>query len=130
MKSLTPTMCCCSRLDCCSFEDANVLPGVTIVGNRIEPGQEAFANLLLGLFHWKLDTTDTRAYSLAPADYPRLSLFSFKSSNSYLNQVFWLVYDGATSWRSILHFCIRPFTPCIGWMGPIVFFTSAYTIMS
>ncbi len=54
-----------------------------------------------GLFHWKLDTTDKRAYSLIPADYPRLPLFSFKGSNSYLNQVFWLVYDGATSWRSL-----------------------------
>jgi hypothetical protein len=66
---------------------------------------------LRGLFHWKLDTTDAWAYSLAPADYPRLPLFSFKGSNSssYLNQleVFWLVYDDATSWRS-LSFYQRP----------------------
>jgi hypothetical protein len=47
------------------FEDATLPSGVTIVRDLRDPAQEAFANSLRGLFHWKLDTTDTRAYSLA-----------------------------------------------------------------
>ena len=73
-----------------------------MLGKRSDPSQQAFANLLRGLFHWKLDTTDKRAYSLNPADYPRLPLFAFnKDQACYLNQVFWLVYEDATSWRSL-----------------------------
>ena len=51
-----------------------------------------------------------RAFSLAPADNPRPPLFSFKSSNSHLNQAFWLVCDDATSWDggSACSFCRRP----------------------
>ena len=38
-----------------------------------------------------------------PKDYPRLPLFALhKEQTCYLNQVFWLVYnDATTSWRSL-----------------------------
>jgi len=74
-----------------------------MLGKRTDPSQQAFADLLRGLFHWKLDTSDNRAYSLDPKDYPRLPLFSLhKEQTCYLNQVFWLVYnDATTSWRSL-----------------------------
>jgi hypothetical protein len=79
-----------------------------MLGKRTDPSQQAFADLLRGLFHWKLDTSDNRAYSLDPKDYPRLPLFSLhKEQTCYLNQVFWLVYDDYTSWRS-LSFYHRP----------------------
>jgi hypothetical protein len=76
---------------------------VTMLGKRTDPSQQAFADLLRGLFHWKLDTSDNRAYSLDPKDYPRLPLFALhKEQTCYLNQVFWLVYnDATTSWRSL-----------------------------
>ena len=73
-----------------------------MVGNRSDASQTAFADLLSCLFHWKLDITETRAYSLNPADYPRLPLFALnKDQTCYLNQVFWLVYDDVSSWRSM-----------------------------
>jgi hypothetical protein len=76
-----------------------------MLGNRSDPSQQAFADLLRGLFHWKLDTTEKRAYSLDPADYPGLPLFALnKDQACYLNQVFWLVYDDSTSWRSLSSF--------------------------
>ena len=31
-----------------------------MLGNRSDPSQQAFAGLLRGLFHWKLDTSDGR----------------------------------------------------------------------
>ena len=46
-----------------------------------------------GLFHWKLDTCDGRAYSLDTADYSRLPLFTRQGpcgSKAFLNLVFWL----------------------------------------
>jgi hypothetical protein len=51
-------------------------------------------------FHWELDTTDLRTYSPSPADYPRLPLLLFACKTPYLNQVFWLVQDEATTWQS------------------------------
>ena len=73
-----------------------------MLGKRTDPSQQAFADLLRGLFHWKLDTSDKRAYSLDPKDYPTLPLFAWnKDQSCYLNQVFWLVYDDASSWRSL-----------------------------
>ena len=76
-----------------------------MLGRRTDPSQQAFADLLRGLFHWKLDTSDKRAYSLDPKDYPRLPLFAWnKDQSCYLNQVFWLVYnDATTSWRSLAY---------------------------
>jgi len=57
---------------------------------------------LTGLFHWKLDTSDSRTYSLKPEDYPRLPLFTAAPEKCVLlNQVFWLVWDDASSWRSM-----------------------------
>jgi uncharacterized protein with PIN domain len=94
--SLTPTVCYQSRLEASRpvlFEEENHLSEVTIVRDHNDSAQKAFADLLRGLFHWQLDTTDQRAYSLAPADYSRLPLFSFAGETIYLNQVFWLVYD-------------------------------------
>jgi hypothetical protein len=70
-------------------EDATIplAVGVTIVGDRRDPAQEAFANLLRGLL--KQGPT---AWPAGPTDYPRLSLFLFMdsdcSNSSYLNQVF------------------------------------------
>ena len=62
-----------------------------------------FHVFLTGLFHWKLDTTDTWTYSIKPEDYPRLPLFMPKPEGKcvYLNEVFWLALDDAFSWRSI-----------------------------
>jgi hypothetical protein len=73
------------------------------LGQRSETCQEVFHVFLTGLFHWKLDTTDTRTYSIKPEDYPRLPLFNPKSEGKcvYLNQVFWLALDDAFSWRSM-----------------------------
>ena len=67
------------------------------MGQRSETCQEVFHVFLTGLFHWKLDTTDTRTYSIKPEDYPRLPLFNPKSEGKcvYLNQVFWLALDNA-----------------------------------
>jgi hypothetical protein len=73
------------------FKDATLLSGVTIVGDCHYLPQKAFADLLPCLFHWELDITDKRTYSLAPTDYPKLPLFLFVGTTSHLNQVFWLV---------------------------------------
>jgi hypothetical protein len=74
-----------------------------MVGDSRDPAQKAFADLLRGLFHWELDSADKRAYSLDPADCPQLPLFSSagETRTCYLNGVFWLVYDDATTWRSL-----------------------------
>lgn len=73
-----------------------------MVGDRSETDQKAFVALLSNLFHWRLDKTDKRAYSLDPKDYPNLPLFVLtKDQNYYLNQVFWLVYDDLSSWPSM-----------------------------
>ena len=58
-----------------------------------------------GLFQWKRDIGPDRAYSLDPADYPRLPLFTWKGakgSTAYLNAVFWLVFDSVSTWRTVL----------------------------
>ena len=69
----------------------------TMLGDCCDPSQQAFANLLRGLFHWKLDTTEGRAYSLLPNDYLRLPLYKKHQIQTvghvFLNEVFWLVYD-------------------------------------
>ena len=57
-----------------------------------------------GLFHWRLNTGEDRAYSLNPVDYPKLPLFTFKGpqgSTSLLNAVFWLAFDSVSTWRSM-----------------------------
>ena len=57
-----------------------------------------------GLFQWKLTTCDERANSLKTEDYPKLPLFNRKGPNNstaFLNPVFWLVFDGLSTWRSI-----------------------------
>ena len=57
-----------------------------------------------GLFQWKMDTGDDRAYSLKPEDYPRLPLFCRTGpagSVALLNTVFWLVFDELSTWRSM-----------------------------
>ena len=57
-----------------------------------------------GLFHYKHDTLDDRAYSLNKDDYPRLPLFNMKapaSKRRYLNEVFLLVLDDLPTWRSM-----------------------------
>ena len=57
-----------------------------------------------GLFQWKRDTGPDRAYSLDPADYPRLSLFKLKGtkgSTAFLNALVWLVFDSVSTWRSM-----------------------------
>ena len=42
------------------------------------------------------------AYCIDPKDDPRLPLIVMNNDQiCYLNQVFWLVYDDATSWRSL-----------------------------
>ena len=65
-----------------------------MLGHRSDPSQQAFADLLSGLFHWKLDTTEGRAYSLRPDDYPRIPLYKkYPIQAYYLSEVFWLVYD-------------------------------------
>ena len=57
-----------------------------------------------GLFQWKRDIGPDRAYSLDPADYPRLPLFTWKGakdSTAFLNAVFLLVFDSVSTWRSM-----------------------------
>ena len=57
-----------------------------------------------GLFQWKRDTGPDSAYSLDPADYPRLPLFKLKGakgSTAFLNAVFWLVFDSVSTWTSM-----------------------------
>ena len=57
-----------------------------------------------GLFHYKHDPSDDRAYSLNKDDYPRLPLFNMKapaSKRRYLNEVFLLVLDDLPTWRSM-----------------------------
>ena len=57
-----------------------------------------------GLFHYKHDTSDDRAYSLNKDDYPRLPLFTMQapaSKRRYLNEVFLLVLDDLPTWRSM-----------------------------
>ena len=57
-----------------------------------------------GLFHYKHDTSDDRAYSLNQDDYPRLPLFTMQapaSKRRYLNEVFLLVLDDLPTWRSM-----------------------------
>ena len=49
-----------------------------------------------GLFHYKHDTSDDRAYNLNKADHPGLPLFNKQapaSKRRYLNEVFLLVLD-------------------------------------
>ena len=77
-----------------------------MLGDRHDPSQQAFSDLLSFLFHWKLDTTEGRAYSLRPEDYPRLPLYAKHPIQAcYLNEVFWLVYDNlsgaSTAWWSL-----------------------------
>jgi hypothetical protein len=101
MMSLTPTVCCHNLFFSqmvAFFWGESGLPLLGIIVILQIPAQKAFADLLHGLFHWELDTTDQRAYSLAPADCPGLPLFSFAGETSYFNHVFWLVYDDATTW--------------------------------
>ena len=57
-----------------------------------------------GLFHYKLDTSDDRAYSLKKEDNPRLPLFDPNApatKRHYLNEVFLLVLDDLRTWRSM-----------------------------
>ena len=57
-----------------------------------------------GLFHYKHDTLDDRAYRLNKDDYPRLPLFNMKAPASkwrYLNEVFLLVLDDLPTWRGM-----------------------------
>jgi hypothetical protein len=58
---------------------------------------------MVSSFHWKLDTTGSRTYSIKPEDYPRLPLFKMDPAAPeqcvLLNQVFWLVFDDSLSWR-------------------------------
>ena len=57
-----------------------------------------------GLFHYKHDASDDRAYSLSKHDYPRLPLFTMQapaSKRRYLNEVFLLVLDNLSTWRSM-----------------------------
>lgn len=87
------------------IEEANSKENLAAMGNRTAPCQEAFAKFLAGLFHWKLDTTDARTYSIKPDDYPRLPLYTHDANAAdkgvLLNQVFWLMFDDALSWRSM-----------------------------
>ena len=84
------------------IEDQNDADTITALGQRTLPCQDAFAKFLTGLFHWKLDTSESRTYSLKPDDYPRLPLFTSSPEKCVvLNQVFWLVFDDAFSWRSM-----------------------------
>ena len=91
----------------------------TVLGDRTTDHQKAFMELLGmaalhlsciqcasycistgGLFQWRLNTGEDRAYSLDPADYPRLPLFTWmgpEGSTSLLNAVFWLTFDGPTA---------------------------------
>ena len=58
-----------------------------------------------GLFRWERDICPDRAYSLDPADYLRLPLFTWKGAKGitvFLNAVFWLVFDSVITWRSML----------------------------
>ena len=85
------------------IEDKNDAEAITALGQRNLPCQEAFAKFLTGLFHWKLDTSESRTYSLKPDDYPRLPLFTSSPEKCVvLNQVFWLVFDDSLSWQSML----------------------------
>ena len=57
-----------------------------------------------GLFHFKHDTSDDRAYNLNKADHPGLPLFNKQAPASkrlYLNEVFLLVLDDLPTWRSM-----------------------------
>ena len=84
------------------FEDKKDEEAITALGQRTLECQDAFAKFLTGLFHWKLDTSESRTYSLKPEDYPRLPLFKPAPEKCVvLNQVFWLVLDDAFSWRSM-----------------------------
>ena len=84
------------------FEDKKDEEAITALGQRTLECQDAFAKFLTGLFHWKLDTSESRTYSLKPEDYPRLPLFKPAPDKCVvLNQVFWLVLDDAFSWRSM-----------------------------
>ena len=84
------------------IEDRKDEDAVTALGQRTLDCQGAFAKFLTGLFHWKLDTSDSRTYSLKPEDYPTLPLFKADPEKCVLlNQVFWLVLDDAFSWRSM-----------------------------
>jgi hypothetical protein len=85
------------------FEAKNDEEAITALGQRTLECQDAFAKFLTGLFHWKLDTSESRTYSLKPEDYPRLPLFKPAPAEKcvLLNQVFWLVLDDAFSWRSM-----------------------------
>jgi len=77
------------------FEDKNDEEAITALGQRTHECQDVFAKFLTGLFHWKLDTSESRTYSLKPEDYPRLPLFKPDPAEKcvLLNQVFWLVLD-------------------------------------
>jgi len=63
-----------------------------------------------GLFHYKLDTSDDRAYSLKKEDYPRLPLFdpdAPATKRRYLNEVFLLVLDDLPTWRSMNTYAVN-----------------------
>ena len=63
-----------------------------------------------GLFHYKLDTSDDRAYSLKKEDYPRLPLFDPDAPATkcrYLNEVFLLVLDDLPTRRSMNTYAVN-----------------------
>jgi len=63
-----------------------------------------------GLFHYKLDTSDDRAYSLKKEDYPRLPLFdpdAPATKRRYLKEVFLLVLDDLPTWRSMNTYAVN-----------------------
>ena len=53
-----------------------------------------------GLFHYKHDTSDDRAYSLNKDDYPN-TMKALASKRRYLKEVFLLVLDNLPTWRSM-----------------------------
>ena len=71
-------------------------------GASSNPAQK---DLLRVLFHWTLVrrwTPPTNGPTVStPAVYPRLPLFSLDGPTRYLNQVFVLVYDDATTLQSM-----------------------------
>jgi hypothetical protein len=118
MMSLTPTVCCRSGLDCCSFRRCYpFLEGYHCWGPS-RPCSESFRRpfvlpVPLGAGHHR-QKESSRTYSPAPFDYPRLHLFSFDGETSYFNPVFWLVYDDATTWQSSSSYGFLPSLDCGG----------------
>lgn len=70
----------------------------TCLGDQKLPCQSAFGDLLAGLFHFKNGLT---AYSLDPEKWPELPLYADTSDNSYLNDVFWLVFYELQTWQNM-----------------------------